>query len=73
MIEADKISPRQAKILAAIVKENSETGQPVASGDLVEKYSFNISSPTIRNEMAGFGKNGLYFPAAYFGRTRAYG
>ena len=45
------ITPRQAKILAAIVKENCESGQPVASQDLVEKYQFNISPATIRNEM----------------------
>src|SRR5579864_1092266 len=56
--EESKISPRQAKILAAIVKENCETGQPVASGDLVEKYSFNVSSPTIRNEMQALEKMG---------------
>ncbi len=54
----NQISPRQAKILAAIVKENCESGQPVASGDLVEKYNFNISSPTIRNEMQALEKNG---------------
>jgi transcriptional regulator of heat shock response len=58
MNESDNISPRQAKILAAIVKENCETGQPVASGDLVEKYNFNISSPTIRNEMQALEKTG---------------
>ena len=58
MNENSEITPRQAKILAAIVKENCETGQPVASGDLVEKYSFNISSPTIRNEMQALEKNG---------------
>src|SRR5579864_1601623 len=56
--EESKISPRQAKILAAIVKENCETGQPVASGDLVEKYNFNVSSPTIRNEMQALEKMG---------------
>jgi transcriptional regulator of heat shock response len=58
MNESDKISPRQAKILAAIVKENCETGQPVASGDLAEKYNFSISSPTIRNEMQALEKMG---------------
>jgi transcriptional regulator of heat shock response len=58
MDQTAEITPRQAKILAAIVKENCETGQPVASGDLVEKYSFNISSPTIRNEMQALEKNG---------------
>ena len=53
-----EITQRQAKILAAIVKENCDSGQPVASGDLVEKYNFNISSPTIRNEMQVLEKNG---------------
>ena len=58
MSETDNISPRQAKILAAIVKENCEGGQPVASADLVEKYNFNVSSPTIRNEMQALEKMG---------------
>jgi transcriptional regulator of heat shock response len=56
MTEQSEITPRQAKILAAIVKENCETCQPVASGDLAEKYNFNISSPTIRNEMQALEK-----------------
>lgn len=51
-------STRQAKILAAIVKLNCETGQPVASRDLVEKYDFDISSATIRNEMAELERAG---------------
>lgn len=46
------ISQRQAQILAAIVKEYSETGSPVASLDLAKKYNFDISPATIRNEMA---------------------
>jgi transcriptional regulator of heat shock response len=54
-----QITPRQAKILAAIVKENCETSQPVASKDLTEKYDFGISSPTIRNEMQVLEKNGF--------------
>ena len=58
MSENDNITPRQAKILAAIVKENCDSGQPVASADLVEKYDFNVSSPTIRNEMQVLEKNG---------------
>src|SRR4051812_42179786 len=53
-----EITPRQAKILAAIVKENCENGQPVASADLAEKYQFNISPPTIRNEMQALEKLG---------------
>ncbi len=57
-METSEITQRQAKILAAIVKENCEGGQPVASADLVEKYNFNISSPTIRNEMQALEKMG---------------
>lgn len=47
-----EINSRQAKILAAIVKENCETGEPVASRDIVDKYNFDVSPATIRNEMA---------------------
>ena len=46
-----EITPRQAKILAAIVKENCEGGVPVASKDLVDKDYFDLSGATIRNEM----------------------
>lgn len=53
-----EISQRQARILAAIVKENCETGQPVASADIAEKYDFKLSSPTIRNEMQLLEKAG---------------
>ncbi len=49
---------RQAKILAAIVKENCETGQPVSSKELVERYNFELSSATIRNEMGALEKAG---------------
>jgi transcriptional regulator of heat shock response len=58
MDKNSEITQRQAKILAAIVKENCDTGQPVASQDLVEKYNFHISSPTIRNEMQALEKLG---------------
>ena len=58
MEQNSEITPRQAKILAAIVKENCDSGQPVASADLVEKYNFNVSSPTIRNEMQVLEKQG---------------
>lgn len=54
-----EITNRQAKILAAIVKENCETSCPVASLDLVEKYEFGISPATIRNEMMALEKAGF--------------
>jgi transcriptional regulator of heat shock response len=57
--ELQELTTRQARILAAIVKENCETCKPVASRDLVEKYHFDISSPTIRNEMQILEKLGF--------------
>jgi transcriptional regulator of heat shock response len=53
-----ELSQRQAKILAALVKVNCESSEPVASRDLVEKFDFGLSSATIRNEMAALEKMG---------------
>lgn len=50
-LKKSEITHRQGKILAAIVKENCDNCEPVASADLVEKYHFGVSAPTIRNEM----------------------
>ena len=58
MVQIPNLSHRQAKIMAAIVTLNCESGQPVASKDLVNKYSFDLSSATIRSEMAVLEKNG---------------
>lgn len=64
------LSQRQAKILAAIVTLNCETGQPVASRDLVEKYDFGLSSATIRNEMSALEKLGyIHQPHTSAGRA----
>lgn len=52
---------RQQRILAAIVKEYSETANPVGSNELVEKYRFKESSATIRNEMAELEKQRYIF------------
>ncbi len=56
--EINEITPRQAKILAAIVKENCEGGMPVASSDIVEKYQMGVSPATIRSEMGCLEKLG---------------
>src|SRR3989344_9517633 len=53
-----EITPRQAKILAAIVKEYSASGQPVGSEELLDGYGFAVSSATIRNEMKALEKAG---------------
>ncbi|MDE2312320.1 MAG: hypothetical protein KGJ93_04530 [Patescibacteria group bacterium] len=58
MDQNSEITPRQAKILAAIVKENCDSCEPVASQDLAGKYNFDVSPATIRNEMQVLEKNG---------------
>lgn len=50
------ITLRQAKILAAIVREYSHSAQPVGSEEINQKYKFGISSATIRNEMMALEK-----------------
>jgi transcriptional regulator of heat shock response len=60
---------RAQKILAAIVKEYSESANPVGSKELVDKYNFRESSATIRNEMAALEKAGyIYQPHKSAGR-----
>ena len=50
---------RKKKILQAIVEEYIETAEPVSSGSIVKKYGLDLSSATIRNEMADLEKVGL--------------
>lgn len=49
---------RKELILTTIIKEHIETGAPVGSGILVSKYKLNISSATVRNEMADLEEEG---------------
>lgn len=53
------LSERKKKILQAIVEEYVETAEPVSSGSLIKKNNLNISSATIRNEMAELEQAGL--------------
>lgn len=46
------ISERSLEVLRAIVHDYIETSQPVGSKTLVERHGFEVSSATIRNEMA---------------------
>jgi len=49
---------RQELILETIIKEHINTGIPVSSSVLVEKYKLNISSATVRNEMSTLERDG---------------
>lgn len=48
----EDLTPRQQWILELVVREFVQTGAPVASRTLVEKYGLDISPATVRNEMA---------------------
>ncbi len=49
---------RQELILEIIIDEHVTTGLPVGSGSLVEKYQLDISSATVRNDMAVLERDG---------------
>lgn len=52
------MTERQQKLLIAIIKEFIESAEAVGSVNLVNKYRLNVSSATIRNEMAELMKLG---------------
>ncbi len=53
------ITSRQAKILAAIVKEYSQSGHPVGSEELLAKYHLGVSPATVRNDMQALVDEGF--------------
>lgn len=61
---------RTLKILEAIVDEYIRTGEPVGSKTVQEKLDINVSSATIRNEMASLEQQGyLEHPHTSAGRV----
>lgn len=52
MIQDHGLSERKLKILQAIIKTYLETGEPVGSRTISKYTDLNLSSATIRNEMA---------------------
>jgi transcriptional regulator of heat shock response len=53
------ITERQKEVLMAIIKEFMQSADEVGSVTLLEKYDFNVSSATIRNEMVRLMEEGL--------------
>ena len=53
-----ELTERQKKLLLLIIRDYIESAQPVGSKRLVEHYHINISSATIRNEMAALTEMG---------------
>ena len=54
-----ELTERQEKILALIIREYTNKPEPVGSKFLAETYLLNLSSATIRNEMARLEELGL--------------
>ena len=54
-----KLADRQRELLAAVVQEYIATAEPVASGQLVRRYHLDVSSATVRNELAALEELGL--------------
>jgi len=54
----NNLTERQKLILALIIREYIETAQPVGSKRLVKRYHLDVSSATIRNDMAVLTEKG---------------
>ena len=64
---------RKKRILQAIIEEYINTAEPVSSASIVNKYGLELSSATIRNEMAELEKQGyLEQPHTSAGRIPTY-
>ncbi len=65
-----ELTERQKLLLTLIVHEHTRTTQPVGSKSLVKQYGLNISSATIRNELAIMTELGyLHQPHTSAGRV----
>lgn len=63
------MNKRKSAIFGAIIKEHIVKGNTVASKVLVDKYEFQISPATMRNEMVELEKDGyIYQPHTSAGR-----
>lgn len=54
-----EINERQKLILALVIHDYVENAQPVGSQHLVDRYSLEVSSATVRNEMVALTEVGL--------------
>ena len=58
MINYEELSERKLKILHAVIQNYLETGEPVGSRTIAKYTDLNLSSATIRNEMADLEEMG---------------
>lgn len=65
----EDLTQRQIDILRAIIKEYTESAEPVGSEILEKKYKLGVSPATIRNEMVVLSQKG-YLAKAHFSSGR---
>jgi len=65
----EDLTQRQINILRVIIKEYTETGEPVGSEIIEKKYKLGVSPATIRNEMVELAKKG-YLKKTHFSSGR---
>jgi transcriptional regulator of heat shock response len=53
------LRPRQRDILHAVIREHIASARPVASAALVARYRLDVSTATVRNELASLEEVGL--------------
>ncbi|MHB1719930.1 MAG: heat-inducible transcriptional repressor HrcA [Acidimicrobiales bacterium] len=58
MVEGDPLDERKSAILNAVVTEYIDTAQPVGSAHVVRAPGVQVSSATVRNEMAALEREG---------------
>lgn len=56
-----KIFDRKIQVLKCIVEEYLRTGEVLGSKNLLKKHNLQVSSATIRNDMASLEQMGLIF------------
>ena len=63
------LSERKKKILEAVIQENIKNAEPISSKDLQERFFNDVSSATIRNDLANLEEMGyLFHPHTSSGR-----
>jgi len=55
------LTSRQKNLLFAVIKEHCDNNESIGSKELKEKYNFNFSSATIRNELVELRELGYLF------------
>lgn len=58
-IEANPLTPRQAKLLGIVIQEYVQSAQPVGSQVIAKHYDLGVSPATIRNDLAVLEREGL--------------